>query len=173
MLARTKRQAHFIVRDKAADGSHRYYLYKESKAGQTSPDCQLLMMARFFPQSNEIRIYNDNDLGNLLNRSSTDQKQTLIPFDYDNGHFAKVCLHNKGASAKEFVVKARHCQSCSSSDSYFCQGDKSWAFEQELGSYKISREIFYEGKKNHIYTSAYLQLPQVEKNGRQACWCPR
>lgn len=110
-------------------------------------------MAIYFKDQNEIRIYSINDIsghrqGLLSNDNkfiSTNKmrvaKMDMFTFDYDNTHFAKVCIVEPPARSpdepKIFTIKSRHCQRCSRKGRYFCQPDKNWDFEQELGSFII------------------------------------
>ena len=52
---------HFICRDYKKTGSDKFYLYKGLDF-KDSRGYQLIMMAKHFPDKNEIRIYSTNDI---------------------------------------------------------------------------------------------------------------
>lgn len=133
---------------------NKFYLYR----GQSFTDkggYQLIMMAKHFPMKNEVRIYTVNDVGStekgnagLLSsqmrirkaNSMRVEKATQLGFDFDNSHIAKLCINEKikgGTKTKEFVIKNRYCLYCSKYPFYFCQQEKEWEFQQELGTFII------------------------------------
>lgn len=123
---------HFISRDKARDV---FYLYRGSSFDS---EYELILMARFFKAKNEIRIYSAHDLGegdgktvlvSSLNKGrkpneSKAVQERSVPFDFEENHFAKVCINNPKAGTKEtkkeFVIKSRHCLRCTRKPRYFC-----------------------------------------------------
>ena len=99
------RNQHFIYRDKK---NQTYYLYHganfEDRAGY-----ELLLMGKYFPEHNEIRMYSSNDIRTDIGKSALISsknkiqqanpnrvmKEQSLPFDYENGHFAKICLNRQ------------------------------------------------------------------------------
>ena len=95
------------------------------------------MMAKYVKDLNEIRIWciNDIDSSNIAYLSSDHRfkkessaridPESKIPFDYENGYFAKICIINpnnpKSENAvKDFIIKSRWCQECSLKPQYYC-----------------------------------------------------
>ena len=119
---------HFIFRIKDKYKGDKFYFYKGQNFKMS--EYKLLLMAKYFPDENEIRIYSINDLdsSNIAYLSSDHRfkkesstridPESKIPFDYENGHFAKICIINPAnptaeGAAKEFVIKSRWCSECS------------------------------------------------------------
>ena len=96
----------FIHREKK---THTYYFF----TGQSFQDSahRFQLMAKFFPEHGEFRIYcaNAYKQPNLLN---------------EDNHIAKVVITKK----KQFVIKNKHCLYCSKKGSYFCENSKKWLF---------------------------------------------
>lgn len=92
------------------------------------------MMAKHFPDQNEIRIYSITDLVGsresstrrlLKTNSMRKTKKIDLPIDWHNDHCAKICVfENKQTQGKDFVIKSRHCLRCSDRNRYFCQPEK-------------------------------------------------
>jgi len=107
-------------------GGDTFYFYK-GISFKDQDGYELLMMAKHFPQENEIRLYSSHDIGNdhkgtqnkmvrinskfnlrKVNSMRID-KINQIPFDYENGAVAKVYINSKANGSKEFVIKSRFC----------------------------------------------------------------
>ena len=58
--------------------------------------------------------------GTLMKTDKLDKE----PFDWENGHFAKICIVNPPLKStgvfKRFTIKTRYCQRCSKKARYFC-----------------------------------------------------
>ena len=102
---------------------------------------ELLLMAKRF--ENEIRLYSMHDLKTegakcglisdqyriMKSNSMRVHKEAALPFDWENGHFAKICINKRTDKTPEFVIKNRYCTRCTKKSKYFCQTDKNWEFE--------------------------------------------
>ena len=77
------------------------------------PEHKFLMMAKYFPEKSEFRIYTVNAY-----------KPPHL-FNQDN-HIALV-LHNK--LKKMFIVKNKFCLGCTQLSDYFCEAGKQWHFQ--------------------------------------------
>lgn len=104
------------------------------------------MMAKHYPDLQEIRLYSSNDIGNTSQRqtqmgrvsskfklrkanSQRVDKEAIVPFDFENAHVAKVYINdNIKKDKKDFVIKSRYCLKCSETADYFCQKDKCWEY---------------------------------------------
>lgn len=109
------------------------------------------MMAVYNQETNEIRVYAVNDIDGTREQMISSQKKfkttnnqrvnklDKFDFDYDNSHFAKVCIFEPQSASgpKLFTIKSRYCTRCTKQSRYYCQPDKNWEFEQELGSFQI------------------------------------
>lgn len=146
---------HFVVRDqrgcKGASGC-KFYMYRGLNFADKD-GYELVMMAKHFPLSREIRIYTVNDISSAENpglissdmriRKANSMRVEKLPqlgFDYENAHIARVCINDKlkgGQKSREFVIKNRYCLHCARYPFYFCHDEKKWLFQQELGTYSI------------------------------------
>lgn len=75
------------------------------------------------------------------------KKIDKYPFDFENSHYAKLCILNPPERSpddpKTFTIKSRYCYRCTKKCRYFCQPDKNWEFEQDLGSFQIVSTVFH------------------------------
>ena len=124
------RNQHFIYRDCE---TKTYYLYQGGHFGDPA-GYELLLMAKHFPEQNEIRIYSTHDIktegpksGMISDQNRFNKKNSMrvhkeqeLPFDWENGHFAKVCINKRTNKTPEFVIKSRHCNRCSRKSKYYC-----------------------------------------------------
>eukprot|EP00347_Sterkiella_histriomuscorum_P008274 403345707 len=114
------------------------------------------LMAKFFPNLNEFRIYTIN-------------KEKNPSIFSEDGHVAKVIFNRK---KKQFIIKNKYCNSCTKKPQYFCEESKKWLFQEELGYYFVRDEDI--APKVHIkYTFAYVSIPQINQNYEMKSWCPR
>lgn len=141
--------AHFVYVQKK-DKQKKFYLYRGMNF-YDKEGYELIMMAVYHEGAKEIRIYAVNDVeadrdqlicSQRKFKTSNNfrvQKLDKFGFDFENGHFAKVCIYDPpGASSQKlFTIKSRYCTRCSKTSRYYCQPDKNWQFEQDLGSFQI------------------------------------
>ena len=96
-----------------------------------------------------------------------------MPFDFGENHFAKVCINNPKAGTtetkKEFVIKSRHCLRCTRKPRYFCQADKNWQFEQEMGSYKIVSLCFDRNTISSSEPNSARKFPTCTQQPTSSC----